>query len=760
MTDRELLQQFVRGASQSAFAQIVRRYGDLVYRCARRQTRDSAMAEDVTQAVFVLLARRAASLGRGVVLAGWLIKVARYAAKDAMAAQVRRRHRERKAADMQRDPVEDAATIAAFAELRPLLDTALARLSERDRGLVAMRYLEGMALVEVARIVGTSPDSVRKRIDRAVVRLRGFLAQRGWEPSGAELPAVLENGAKESAAPEALMAALPALALATKGGAAGAIAQGADRMMRWAKVKSVAVIAAGALVTAAAGGTIAARRAATQPPEVTSPGAVSSSSFQFTAPTSGPAVALSRQVGSLKLKFDEPSPYSALEEMGRRNATASWGTYGRTGRAYDVAQESFQVYVPQLYKPERAPFGLFVWISAGDATMPDAWRGVFDRNRMIYISADNTGNGRDMIPRMGLQLDAVHNMAQRFHIDPDRIYIGGFSGGALTACVAMRGYPDVFSGAFLMSGGEFYLFGEDDDGNVYPSVTWIGTDLPINQAKDLFRIVLLHGSKDYYAIGMKADYESFMLDDFAHVTHFMIEGMGHQMPGAALFEKGLVALDKGKPKQHTPLTLMFQPATRPTSQPKMTYSDVRRPLPAHDPDKQAARVLASAQSYLNNGWLEGAEIGAKRVLADYAQTTSAPAAQVMLDRVQYITPSAMPHGNLNTPGRQALFSGRCAINRNTFDAARLYFDRVVLLSPRTRASIEAAAWIAWMTEHPEQARPRPSSPAALAVIVFQSGLAYERAALPDAAKAAYQRTVHDYPGTPAAIEAKKKLAGS
>src|SRR5207247_7667536 len=114
---------------------------------------------------------------------------------------------------------------------------------------------------------------------------------------------------------------------------------------------------------------------------------------------------------------------------------------------------------------------------------------------IIYISADNTGNGRDMIPRIGLPLDAVHNMTQRYHIDPDRIYISGFSGGAMACAVLYRAYPEVFSGVFSMSGGDFYTHGEDTDGNVFPSVTWIGTDMPMDQARKIFRVLLLHGPK-------------------------------------------------------------------------------------------------------------------------------------------------------------------------------------------------------------------------------------------------------------------------
>src|SRR5947209_5596365 len=103
MSDRELLEQYARDGSQAAFAELVRRYANLVYRAARRQTSDPAMAEDVTQAVFILLAGRAKNLGKHIVLAGWLIKAARFAARDALRAEQRRKRREQEVARMKCD---------------------------------------------------------------------------------------------------------------------------------------------------------------------------------------------------------------------------------------------------------------------------------------------------------------------------------------------------------------------------------------------------------------------------------------------------------------------------------------------------------------------------------------------------------------------------------------------------------------------------------------------------------------------------------
>src|SRR6266550_4408987 len=100
MNDLDLLREYVQTGSQEAFAQVVRMHVDMVYSAARRQVRDAHLAEDVTQRVFVLLAQKAATLRREVLLGGWLYNAARLAAADAQRAEIRRAKREKKAAQM------------------------------------------------------------------------------------------------------------------------------------------------------------------------------------------------------------------------------------------------------------------------------------------------------------------------------------------------------------------------------------------------------------------------------------------------------------------------------------------------------------------------------------------------------------------------------------------------------------------------------------------------------------------------------------
>jgi RNA polymerase sigma factor (sigma-70 family) len=191
MDDGELLQAYARDRSEAAFGELVRRHLAWVYSVALRHLGNAALAEDVAQSVFVLLARKAGSLRSGIPLGGWLFRTARFVANRAMRAERRRRSREETAASMIPSTTVPDENEAVWKQLEPYLDKAVADLSEADRQVILLRFYEKKPLLEVGRRLGLSEDAAKKRVSRAIQKLRAFLIRRGVAVGGTLLAGLL-----------------------------------------------------------------------------------------------------------------------------------------------------------------------------------------------------------------------------------------------------------------------------------------------------------------------------------------------------------------------------------------------------------------------------------------------------------------------------------------------------------------------------------------------------------------------------------------
>ncbi len=248
MDDRRLLRRFVEENSQEAFAALTARYLTLVYSVCRRELADTEAAEDVTQAVFLILARKAPSLSRHVVLSGWLFQTARFAAKNARTREARRKAYEERAARLVPATEE---TDAAWAEIEPLLNPALAALAEGERRCVLLRFFQGMTFAEAGAALGLSEEAARKRVTRALEKMRKFLGKEGVVVPGVAL-AVLLTAHAATAAPAPVVAAVAQITPGTVPGPVSQITEGVLHAMKIAKMKVFAGAAALALVGAAA----------------------------------------------------------------------------------------------------------------------------------------------------------------------------------------------------------------------------------------------------------------------------------------------------------------------------------------------------------------------------------------------------------------------------------------------------------------------------------------------------------------------------
>lgn len=209
-TDSQLLRDFAEHRSEEAFAELVRRHLDFVHSAARRLVQDEHIAQDVTQRVFLALAQNAAALATHPVLSGWLHRTARNLAVQTIRTNIRRQAREQEAATMNNLLAAEPET--HWANVAPLLDTALDELPEPDRHALLLRYFERKSAREMAETLGISAEAAQKRSRRALERLRDCLARQGVPVGTAGLVAGISVHAVE-AAPAGLAATVSAAGL-------------------------------------------------------------------------------------------------------------------------------------------------------------------------------------------------------------------------------------------------------------------------------------------------------------------------------------------------------------------------------------------------------------------------------------------------------------------------------------------------------------------------------------------------------------------
>ena len=245
--DMTLVREFAATQSEPAFAALVARHLPLVHSAARRQVGDDHLAGEIAQAVFLILARKAATLGPKTILAAWLYRTTRYTAADALKTRRRRAAREQEA--YMQSSLNQTDT-DAWTQLAPVLDEALNELGETDRAALVLRYFENQSAGEMAAALRMKEDAVQKRVTRALEKLRARLVKRGVTLTATVIAgAVAANSVQ--AAPVGL--AIKVSVIAAKGAAVATsittLVKGTLKIMAWAKAQTAIVV--GVVVLAA-----------------------------------------------------------------------------------------------------------------------------------------------------------------------------------------------------------------------------------------------------------------------------------------------------------------------------------------------------------------------------------------------------------------------------------------------------------------------------------------------------------------------------
>jgi RNA polymerase sigma factor (sigma-70 family) len=251
--DMELVREYARHLSEEAFATLVSRYVNLVYSVALRQLGDAHLAEEVSQATFIILARKAGSLGPKTILSAWLCRTAQYTSARVLRTQCRLQNREQKAymQSLQNQPETETSL---WPEIAPMLDGAMAGLGEKDHAAIVLRFFDGKSFQEMGTALGVSENAAKKRVGYALEKLRRHFSKRGVSSTTAFIAGAISAHSVQ-AAPAGL--AVTISAMGAKGAAVAAsvtsLVNGTLQFLINAKLKLAIGLSAGMLLLVGAG---------------------------------------------------------------------------------------------------------------------------------------------------------------------------------------------------------------------------------------------------------------------------------------------------------------------------------------------------------------------------------------------------------------------------------------------------------------------------------------------------------------------------
>ncbi len=302
--------------------------------------------------------------------------------------------------------------------------------------------------------------------------------------------------------------------------------------------------------------------------------------------------------------FTDYSPLSANLELARRLVSPltaaklgpALAASGKTLREQpvDLAAESFTVFVPAHAPP--GGYGLLVFVPPWDeADRPPDGGEVYDRLGIVFVTAAKSGNDSDVLSRRApLALLAATNVVSHLTVNPDKVFIGGFSGGSRVAMRMALAYPDLFRGALLNAGSD--RIGE------------AGAPMPSPNLWRLFqrsRLVYVTGERDAVRFGEDAaSLQSMRRWCVFGVESQTIPWKGHDVAGGLVLEHALTDLMKPAPTDPARLAACTAPIEKALAARLAREAALRTAGSLAEADKERAAIDAKY------GWLAvGPEAG-------------------------------------------------------------------------------------------------------------------------------------------------------
>ncbi|HWD93726.1 MAG TPA: sigma-70 family RNA polymerase sigma factor [Verrucomicrobiae bacterium] len=245
--DSRLLRQYAENGTDDAFATLVERHINLVYSVALRQVRNPHQAEEITQAVFIILAKKAAVLRHEKAVSSWLFQTTRLTANNFKRSEIRRQCREQEA---YMESIFDRSGNDTWEKIGPMLDDAVGALKEKERRAIILRFYERKNLSEVGLAMGTSEEAAKKRVARALEKLQKLFLKRGVALTAPVIAGSISAHSVQ-AAPPALAMGVKTVAVAKGAVISGStltLVKGAMRVMAWTKAQTTIVAGIGVIL--------------------------------------------------------------------------------------------------------------------------------------------------------------------------------------------------------------------------------------------------------------------------------------------------------------------------------------------------------------------------------------------------------------------------------------------------------------------------------------------------------------------------------